>query len=294
MGNSLLLGAVALSAACAACVAAEPAAASVLERSLRSAWSGARQVRYADARDDPGWVRTQALFAQLLRGVPSNDLRGEADALGWTLRRGEAGGVAWTVLEEKKPRRSGRGLYAFAPAGGRHAIQAPHVPSDLHTGEIALRLGQEGHPRAIAWNTVPRQEADLPHRDDSPLHAFSRAYAAAFPDERIVQLHGFDGERRAAEGGRGPGAILSATQAPPTPAMRELAACLRERVEPHTLLFGEDARELGGTRNRIARELLAGGFQGFVHLEMGLPLRESLRDNAQRRGALLDCLGVPR
>lgn len=267
--------------------------ASILRDAYKRAWAGASEVRYAAPHDDPEWRATQVLMAALMRGERSGPVQEQAEALGWRLRRGTEGGKAWTVLEELPSRRSGRGLYAFADEGGRHAIQAPHVPSDLHTGDIALAIGQQARPRVIAWNTVHRREADLPHLDDSAMHALSRAFVAHAGQERIVQLHGFDATRSdRASDGEGD-IILSSTRRPPSAAFRALAECIRSKVEPATRLFGVDANELGGTRNRIAGELIDAGYQGFVHLEMGLKLRESLRHDVERRRALLECIGVP-
>ncbi|TFZ05032.1 hypothetical protein [Ramlibacter rhizophilus] len=265
----------------------------MLRQSFREAWKDAGAVRYDVPGGDAELRATQALMDRLLQGDRSREVDERAAELGWRLRRGQAGKGRWTVLEELPGRRSGRGLYAFADEGGQHAIQAPHVPSDLHTGEIAVAMGEQAQPRAIAWNTVPRREADLPHLHDSALHAFSRAFASRFPQQRIIQLHGFDADRDDRAGDKAQEAIVSSAARPPSPAARAVADCMRSGVEPATRLFGVDAQRLGGTRNRIARELAASGFHGFVHLEMGLDLRRSLRDDARRRGALLTCLGVP-
>jgi hypothetical protein len=262
---------------------------SVLARSLRTAWSGADRTRHAgaEAAGDSGWARTEALFARLLQADRSASLREEARALGWTLRRGRIGDRNWTVLQEAADRRMGRGVYAFSDAG-RHAIQAPHVPTDLHTGEIALAFAHDGAPRAVAWNTVTRREADLVHLPDSAMHAFSRAFATAFPRERIVQLHGYHtGEDRPDLPG---GAIVSASRDRPGHTARSVAACMRRGVEPETGLYGIDTEALGGERNRIARALRESGYQRFIHLEMSLPLREALLEDESLRRALLDCL----
>lgn len=267
--------------------------ASVLRQSFRSAWRDAGQVRYAVPGDDLDWRATQALMERLLDGERSREIEARATELGWRLRRGRSGEARWTVMEELPDRRGGRGLYAFADSAGQHAIQAPHVPSDLHTGEIAVAMGEQARPRAIAWNTVPRREADLPHLENSAMHAFSRAFALRFPQQRIIQLHGFDADRGDRADDKDRDAIVSSSGRPPSPDARAIADCMRRTVEPGTRLFGVDADRLGGTRNRIARELVASGFRGFVHLEMGLDLRKSLREDAQRRGALLACLGVP-
>jgi hypothetical protein len=262
---------------------------SVLARSLRNAWAGADRASHAgaEAAGDSGWARTEALFARLLQADRSASLREEARSLGWTLRRGRVGENDWTVLQEAADRRMGRGLYAFS-AAGHHAIQAPHVPTDLHTGEIALAIAEDGAPRAVAWNTVPRREADLVHLPDSVMHAFSRAFANAFPRERIFQLHGYHtGEDRPELPA---GAIVSASRERPGHTARSVAACMRHGVEPETGVYGIDTDALGGERNRIARELRKSGYQRFIHLEMSLPLREALLADASLRRALLDCL----
>jgi hypothetical protein len=260
---------------------------SLLARSLESAWAGAGTVRRANAADDPGWTRTEVVFERLLHGDRSAELRREARSLGWALRQGQVGEVGWTVLQESAARRTGRGLYAFSDSG-RHAIQAPHVPTDLHTGEIALAMAHDGAPRAVAWNTVPRREADLVHLRNSALHAFSRAFAGTFPKERIVQLHGYHAGQDRADVPAD--AIVSAARERPGSAARSVAECMREQVASETGLYGVDTESLGGERNRIARELLRSGYRRFIHLEMSLPLREALLEDASLRRALLDCL----
>lgn len=264
-----------------------------LADSLREAWRGAAEIRDLPPADDPDWVRTQRLFAALLAGDCGATVEREAATLGWTLRRQAGDGQQWCVLMEQPGHRSGRGLYAFADRG-RHVLQAPHVPSDRHTGEIAALLGAEGQPRAIAWNTVPRAEADLAHLPSTALLAFSRAVAAAFPGERIVQLHGFDAGRRRSAKAADSGAIVSAARRPPGAAQRAVAACMRRSVAPDTRLYGDDVQELGGTTNSIAQALFGSGYMNFVHLEMALPLREALLASGEQRAALLDCLDMAR
>jgi len=125
------------------------------------------------------------------------------------------------------------------------------------------------------------------------MTAFSRAFAAAYPRELIIQLHGYDVSSRKSRSGAESGAILSATHASPSARLRTAAACMREHVDPATLLYGADVRELGGTTNTIARALQADGRDVFVHLEMGLPLRELLASDRDKRRALLECFGMP-
>jgi hypothetical protein len=106
-------------------------------------------------------------------------------------------GTLW-VIREHSSRKTGRGMYAVR-VGKAHtlAIQAPHSGADRYTGEIALRLLQEGEAKAGAWRTVPRSKANLAHLDGTYFQAFTRAFAQVFPDGQLMQLHGFEQEKRA-------------------------------------------------------------------------------------------------
>lgn len=268
---------------------ASAAGGNLIEQSLDEAWQRASRVDYvAPAADDVAVM--QDLFARLLRGDRNEQTQRRLHELGWTVRTQRIGEVEWTVIAETADRRSGRGLYAIADRG-RHALQAPHVPSDGLTGDIVLRYADDALPRALAWNTVPRAKADLAHVDRSYFTAFSLAYARVHPGDRIIQIHGFDGgRRRTVEAGRS-SAIISAAHASPGPALRAGVQCLRKRLDPGVSLYGQDVRELGGTTNRTAQALRAAGFEGFLHVELSLPMREALREDASRRLALFECLG---
>ncbi|WP_181373095.1 hypothetical protein [Massilia glaciei] len=261
----------------------------MLEDSLASAWKGEGTVGYgAPSRADLDAM--EGVFVRLLRGVRGAALAREALALGWSVRTERRGAVAWTVVAELRDRRGGRGLYAFADRG-RHALQAPHVPSDKLTGQILLEYASDGLPRALAWNTVTRGRADLAHLDGTYLIAFSRAFARVFPAEKIVQLHGFDAGRRRTTEAADSAAIVSAARRDPPAELKSATRCMRCKVHPQTRLYGVDVLELGGTTNSVAAALRAAGYGGFVHLEMDLPLRQALAGDAGKRRALLACVG---
>jgi len=238
----------------------------------------------------------QALFVRLLQGKTSAGVAEQARALGWELHsQAYAGGMLSVLTEAGRLHRAspGHGLYAFF-SGGRHALQAPHVPTDGLTGDILLRYAGDGLPRALAWNTVPRNVADLAHLNRSYLIAFSLAFVQVYPREKIVQLHGFDAGRRRTAAAAASGAIVSAGHNRPSAQLAAAVHCMREQVEPKTRLFGADVSELGGTTNTVAQALRAMRYDLFVHVEMALPLRKRLLvDGAQRR-ALLNCLDAAR
>lgn len=260
-----------------------------LDKVYSSAWKGARSVDYVAPSADE-LAAMQRLFVRLLKHEPVNAMVSDLRNLGWAVFTQSAGGVTWTIVAEAPNQRRGRGLYAFSDAG-RHAIEAPHVPTDELTGEILLGYAHDGLPRALAWNTVPRRTADLAHIDGTYLIAFSRAFAQVYPSEKILQLHGFDFQRRRSFAGAQSGAIVSAARKNPPPELKSAVKYMQQKVEKYTRLYGVDVRELGGTTNSVARALHNDGYQGFVHIEMDQLLREQLADLPAKRRALLDCFG---
>lgn len=261
----------------------------LIEQSFARAWRKASTVEYvAPGRDDIDKMRS--LFIRMLKNERSDGIKAELKTLGWALRVQTTGTVTWTVVAEADTQRSGRGLYAFA-SQGTHALQAPHVPTDGMTGEILLRYASDALPRALAWNTVPRAKADLAHLDDTYLLAFSLAYADVYPNEKIIQFHGFDSSRRRTRSAAESEAIISAGHKRPSRGLRTAAQCLKKRFDPNTRLYGDDVDELGGTTNTTAQALHRQGYDNFVHVELSKPLRQMLTDDADKRRSLLDCLG---
>jgi hypothetical protein len=261
----------------------------LIEQSLAKAWRRASAVDYVTP-DSSDVTTMRELFTRLLQGERDQKIESRLRQLGWNLLTQSAGGRTWTVLTEDEDNRSGRGLFAIA-SQGRHALQAPHVPSDGLTGEILLRYAADGLPRALAWNTLPRSKADMAHSDGTYFMAFSQAYATVFPDDKIIQIHGFDGSQRRTRSAEHSGAIVSATHKYPSRELRAAVDCLKQRLDPDTRLYGQDVSELGGTTNSIARTLRRDGYEGFIHVELSLPLREALRDEADKRLSLFECLG---
>ena len=234
-------------------------------------------------------ARTRIAFARLFRGEPDGLAASELRSMGWTVRTESVHGRRWTVGAEAEGQRRGRGLYAFSDRG-RHALQAPHVPSDALTGDILVRYAADGGPRALAWNTLPRTKVDLAHVARSHFSEFAQAFAAVHPDELVVQLHGFDAGRRQSRAGAESAAIVSSGTRQASAGLRAAVSCLKERFDPLTRLYGQEVDELGATTNSIARALRDGGFNGFVHLELDLPSRKALVRDGTRRRMVFDCL----
>ena len=237
-------------------------------------------------------ARAEALFERTLSRREDRALTVEWASLGFELRRvGERSDAAAIVLMEAAGRKTGRGFYVFRDAPGPGlAIQAPHSPSDLSTGEIALLLYRETRASAAAWSTVHRREADLAHLPASHFHSFSLAFARAFPAGRLVQIHGFDAQNPTS--GRDPamGMVVSSGTRQPGPLVRSSWGCLERSFPSLARLYPEQVGELGGTTNTQARALSAIGYQGFFHLEMSRSFRDRMREDAASLASLAGCL----
>lgn len=243
----------------------------------------------------------QSLFERALRG---EDLASPALAAAWAalgfdwfaLRDRD---IRWWVAREQSGHCRGRGFYAFnARADSDTVLQAPHRFKDTGTGIIALRLAESGAYRAVAWNTAARlieadgesYSADMAHRWDGYFMAFTQAFAAALPEARLVQLHGFATDKRRSPQAATADLIVSAGSRSPTAAARAVADCLRPVFPDAVRLYPYEVAELGATTNLQGKLLRSLGHSGFVHLELGGGLRARLQDDAGLRAKLCRCL----
>jgi hypothetical protein len=254
----------------------------------------------------------EALFSEVFaRRGTGGEVASLADSgrrVGLELLEIRQGGEEFIALREEPGRRRGMGFYAFrrgdiAPI----ALQTPHSFSDLHTGAIVERLFLESRAAAAAWNTAPRSApvrddrggrssreersgADLAHLGGSYFNAFTRAFAAAHPDGILIQIHGFDGQLRAAESWPGWGVILSDGTASPPAELSECAQRLGRDLSIKAALFPRDIGELGAVTNAQGKIIRSLGRAAFLHVELDLPVRRRLRREEAYRKSFLECL----
>lgn len=305
MPTGWLRGALALGLVVAApwsCAQAVPDAATQTSLSELFARSYGGEYRGAAPGDAQ---RARALFARTFEVAANPDeavlhaLVTDWAAEGFDMNRiGVSAANAYAVVE-RAARREGRGFYVFRCGGGAWVLQAPHRPSDLHTGEIALRLFEEGRFAAAAWSTVPRRQkqantgidADLAHHDDTVFTAFAQAAAQREDTRGLLQLHGFDAESRADVLPAGTGMIVSSGAKRLHGSAAALAARLAAVDAFGARRYPDEVRTLGGLTNSSVAALRAQGREAlFVHLEISRALRERLRDEAGLRGRLIETL----
>ena len=197
----------------------------------------------------------------------------------------------------------GHGLYFLRRTPRAEVVvEVPHSCFDRHTRAIGLALFEYLQARALLINTVHRYRAagcdragliqgcasDLARRDDSVFHAVHRGLVEG---RRcwVVAIHGF---RRFDD----TQVIVSAagTRADPSCFADHLR---RWRPDLSVVVYGVDARRLGGTTGAQARHLRRIGGR-MIHLELSEDLRRSLaRQVSARRGfvaALAPCFEVDR
>lgn len=242
--------------------------------------------------DEAGYLQAELAFSHLAAGRSQTPPTGFTSYLVDTPFRG-------MTVDEPEGRCRGGGTYLLRSESGLLPllITAPHRGADRHTGPLAMALMVEGRARAAGWNSVPRRSScksgtsDLARIARHPFTALSAGFARAYPNGRVVQVHGFDRNRRTTPEGKAASIILSNGSTFVSPTLRALVACLRHSLPSENVaVFPTDVSELGALRNAQGRRLRAIGFEGFVHAELSLDLRERLMSDYSLRRRFGSCL----
>lgn len=243
--------------------------------------------------------RAEELFGAMFNGDFTNNIFSAWTRLGMTLTAVSSGPATIYKLAPTASR-EGSGYYLFRPAPASPiALQAPHQFYDRHTGHIAELLFFENSAAALALNSAHRYRVDnrssgavhpdLAHNAASPMMAFTRAFATAFRDGKIVQLHGFARSKRDNQFNQRAAYIVSGGTRWVTPASSAFASCLLRQFSD-VLLFPRDINELGGTTNSMASWLALSGHKGFIHIEIDAINRKNLLNKRQLRDGFWSCL----
>ncbi|MXO86832.1 hypothetical protein GRI38_12425 [Altererythrobacter aurantiacus] len=206
----------------------------------------------------------------------------------------------FTALTETEGDCRGRGIYLLRNQGASSpvAVTAPHRGSDRHTGTLAEMLFREGGLAAAGWNSAPRRKSaecsahgDLAKARRHFFTAFTTGFAQVYPQGRVVQLHGFDRQRRSSGAGRAADFIVSDGTDRPGDRLLALSECLTFALpEWNVRVYPLDAAELGGLSNVQGEALREIGFAGFVHVEISLAARRALLEKEDMRRHFVQCL----
>lgn len=216
-------------------------------------------------------------------GPPDAPLPDALDKAGWRVDWIPFGEEKLRLLREAPEAKRGRGILLTRAAGSRLALMAPHRFFDRFTGDIARGVFFRAKASVLLENTAHRHwrraegaehgPSDAAHNEATALHALAKGVAAGRKGLLLAQLHGFNEDLE-------PLAIVSDGTREPGPHAKAVAERLRG-AKIDVQLYGPDTRRLGATENAQGRHL-RGSDDRFLHVEMSLPLRESLKADASR------------
>ncbi len=264
---------------------------SLLVLLLMGTWDRVQERRIDEGLREPA-AAARAAYAELVRdlaraaptGTVPSDAPARAAALDLELLR--EGDRLW--LRERADAAWGGGVLALrlGPLPQELVLQAPHPRSDLHSGLITGSLFDAGGIRAASFATAQRDaspDSDVAHNPETFFQSASDGLAEALPDPLFVQLHGFGQGTSTAD------AVISAGSGFMTAeALSGAIARLERALGVDDLRTGEEVPALAGRENAQGR-LLAGRAR-FLHVELSLPLRLALRDDAALRASFAAAL----
>ncbi|UZE94849.1 hypothetical protein [Alkalimarinus alittae] len=195
------------------------------------------------------------------------------------------------LLMEREETAKGQGAYLFAMNKPlKFVIQAPHQYFDYKSGHLALQLFFEQNLRAVALNTVHRNQtdqSDLAHQANSLFSAFTEALPHKNTERYLIQVHGFSKKNRQTAEGKTADIILSNGSRSPSTFLINAQARMAQKTGFKTYLYGADIDELGGTQNS-SLAILANTHQQshFIHMELSAEARNKLRLSHALREAL--------
>lgn len=249
--------------------------------------------RHGDARwtalDEARWQLARNAFATLIarRGPPAAADRATWESLGYRLQT--LGPDTRFALLPTTPAVAAEGVFLFDTAArDRHAVQAPHTRDDIGTADIALHLFFAGDLFAAMTSTTRRENVDLARAPVSLFTAFAAALATR-PDARLLQLHGFEREKRTTAAGRSADSVTSGGHRWPAAHVLALRDCFSRELGGLHRVYGVDIEELGATQN-ASRARFPAGHDGFVHIELSRELRARLLADKNVRRQFHGCL----
>ena len=195
------------------------------------------------------------------------------------------------LLMEREETAKGHGVYLFAMnKPHKFVIQAPHQYFDYKSGHLALQFFFEQNLRAVALNTVHRnqtEQSDLAHQANSLFSAFTEALPHQNSERYLLQSHGFSKKNRRTAEGQTADIILSNGSRSPSTFLTNAQARMTQQTGFKTYLYGADIDELGGTQNSSLAILASTNQQRhFIHMELSAEARNKLRLSHSLREAL--------
>jgi len=173
-----------------------------------------------------------------------------------------------------------------------NVIQASHQFFDKHTKPIAQALFTHSESDVLMLNTTQRyasESADLTHIEHSLFTAVAQVIKAQNALGKVIQIHGYDEEKRATKEAQQADIILSNGTAFAYPYMQKIQTCFRDVGQLLVRIYGRDVFELGGVQNQVGKVLRDRNKLHFLHIEVSQRLRLQWNDNNMPE-ALIQCV----
>lgn len=234
----------------------------------------------AISADEQALART--LFQKLLKFEDQSELAPFLESLELEV---EALSADLLIVKEADSRKTGRGFFAFRSNNSAVILQSPHSQADLGTGKITAQLMARQNFRAAAWNSAHRNNqtsgmSDLARLQQSYFIALSQAAIDIIDEPVLLQLHGFDTDKRTTDAGRASHIIISSGEHIAHSAVLARAACL-QLLTVGVAIYPLDVTELGGTINPVGELIRANRLRSFLHIEFDQTIRKQLLDDNQ-------------
>lgn len=195
-------------------------------------------------------------------------------------------------LGEVYVKASAIGTLEGASPSSINLVQATHQFFDKHTKPIADALYQSDKSHILMLNTTQRyarENTDLTHLKYSLFTALPQAIKAINKTGKVIQIHGFDAEKRATDEAKNADIILSNGTAFAYPYMQNIQTCFRDVGQTLVRIYGRDVFELGGVQNQVGKRLRDRSGLHFLHVEVSDKLRLHWLENGVPE-ALIQCV----
>jgi hypothetical protein len=182
-------------------------------------------------------------------------------------------------------------------------LQIPHRFHDKYTETIGQQWWKTNLFHLVMVNSAHRHQgkkqnpainSDFSTAPYNPFLAATRAYIRAFKQPFIVQLHGFNRQKRKTDDGRNADIILSHGVKLPSPLLNKLdtlAACIKKIGFSKVKIYPQQVTELGATKNIIGDALRQQGYlTQFLHIEMSKTVRKKLVQNEELSMKMAQCV----
>jgi hypothetical protein len=182
-------------------------------------------------------------------------------------------------------------------------LQVPHRFHDQYTETIGRQWWQTNLFHMVMVNSAHRHQgkkqepainSDFSTAPYNPFLAATRAYIRAFKQPLVVQLHGYNRQKRKTSAGRSADIILSHGVKLPSPLLNNLqtlATCFKQVGSFKVKIYPQQVTELGATKNIIGDALRQQGYlTQFLHIEMSKTVRKKLSQDTELSMKMADCV----